>query len=286
MLPAMSSGVSGGGTARGRIIDACVFEPSPCSNLGLIRPPYDQPTEAGPNEARKGEGSFADAIEAMNLAGVRAALVVLHKEVEEFLRVRAHHSGRLYGWAHYDSLQPERGLESVRSLCEGHIEAFLGVATAFPCFEQDPRLKVFVPLYEYCIRRGLPVLFRLTGGGGTGALSRPLAVGVLASVYPRLRIVCLQEDAGGGEEMRDLLVRFPNLFLATNLGPGLGDTPDMQALVRAVGSRKIMFASGRRDTTSSYGRGIESLSRLAWWHRSNVGWRAAARVFGSRIRES
>ena len=285
MLSAMSADVSRGGAARGRIIDACVFEPSLCSSLGLFRSPHDQHSEAEPNEARGGEGLLADAIEAMNLAGVRAALVVLQKEVGDFLRVRAKHSGRLFGWAHYDSLQPERGLETVRALCEGHTETFLGVATAFPCFEQDPRLRAFAPLYEYCIQRGLPVLLRLTGGPRTGAPSRPLAFGVLASVYPRLRIVCLHDDAGGGVEMSDLLLRFPNLFLATNFGPGRDDTPDMQRLVRAVGSRKIMFASGRREATSSYDRGMEALSRLPRWHRANVGWRAAARVFGSRVCE-
>jgi predicted TIM-barrel fold metal-dependent hydrolase len=222
----------------------------------------------------------------MNRAGVRAALVVLDQEVEEFLRVRARLPGRLYGWAHYDSRQPERGLEAVRALCEGHAEAFLGVATAFPCFGQDPRLKAFVPFYEYCMERELPVLFRSGEGPHAGAPARPLAFGVLAMVYPRLRIVCLQENADERDEMAGLLARFPNLFLATNPGHVRGDSPDMRARVRALGSRKIMFASGGRETGVPCDRNVEALSRLAWWHRANVGWRTATRVFGSRIWES
>jgi predicted TIM-barrel fold metal-dependent hydrolase len=226
------------------------------------------------------------AIEAMNRAGVRAALVVIDQEVEEFFRVRARHPSRLYGWAHYDSLQPERGLVAVRALCEGHAEAFVGVATAFPCFGQDPRWKAFVPFYEYCMQRGLPVLFRSGGGPHTRASARPLAVGVLATVYPRLRIVCLREDADEGDEIAGLLARLPNLFLAANPGPVRDDSPDMRTRVRTVGSRKIMFASGGRETGVPYDRSVAALSRLAWWHRANIGWRTATRVFGPRIWES
>jgi len=283
MSPVASSAVPRKASAPARIVDACVYESSLRFRLGLSHPPHDPHNGATPDETGQEAEGFADTIEAMNRAGVRAALTVLDSEVEGFLQYRTRHAGRLYGWAPYDSLRPERGLEAVRALCEGHAEAFLGVATAFPCFGQDPRLKAFAPFYAYCIQHGLPVLFRLNGGLRDGAAVRPLAFGVLATVYPRLRIVCLQENAGEGDELRELLPRFPNLFLATSLDPGRGDVPDTRALIRDVGSRKIMFASGGRETTASYDRAMKALSQLRWWHRGNVGWRAAGRVFGPRI---
>ena len=286
MPSAVGSAVASGGSARSRIVDACVYEPSLRSSLGLSLSSHDQQTESARHEASEERVHVGGAIEAMDRAGVRAALVVLDQEVEEFLRVRARQPRRLYGWAHYDSLRPERGLETVRALCEGHAEAFVGVATAFPCFGQDPRLKAFVPFYEYCMQRELPVLFRSDGGPHARASARPLAVGVLATVYPRLRVVCLQENADEGDETTGLLAQFPNLFLAANPGTIRGDSPNLRARVRTVGSRKIMFASGGRETGVPYDKSVAALSRLAWWHRANIGWRTATRVFGPRIWES
>ena len=226
----------------------------------------------------------------MNRVGVRTSCVVLRQEVEEFLRLRTRHPGRLAGWAHYDSLQPERGLDAVRALCEGHAEAFVGVATAFACFGQDPRLKVFIPLYEYCVQHGLPVLLRAEGGVQAEMSPRPAAFGVLATVYPRLTIVCLHDGAVELAGTASLLARFPNLFLAASGGResgGIspGELPDLAALVRAVGSRQIMFASGGRVAAVSADRSLEALSGVPWRHRANVRWRTAVRVLGPRIPE-
>jgi predicted TIM-barrel fold metal-dependent hydrolase len=269
------------------MVDACTYEPSLQSSLGLLRPPDDLPVGG---ERRARPGHLADLIGVMNRAGVRTACVVLCQHVEEFLRLRAQHPGRLAGWAHYDSTQPERGLDAVRRLCEEHAEAFVGVATAFACFGQDPRLKVFAPLYEYCVRCGLPVLLR-TGGVPTAEISpRPAAFGVLASVYPRLRLVCLRDGAGELVGMADLLARFPNLFLATNGGrkpddASPGESPSLAAKLRAVGSRQIMFASGGRIAGVPTDHSLQLLSRVPWRHRANVGWRTAVRLFGRRILE-
>ena len=277
--------VPGGAPAGGRIVDACLYEPSLRSGLGLLQPAKDPAADSG---TQVEAGRLAGVVEAMNRVGVRTTCVVLRQEVEEFLRLRARHPGRLVGWAHYDSLQPERGLDAVRALCEGHAEAFVGVATAFACFGQDPRLKVFAPLYEYCVQHGLPVLLRADGGPQAEMSSRPAAFGVLATVYPRLRLVCLR---GGAVELAgtaDLLARFPNLFLATNGGresdgASRGELPDLAALVRAVGSRQIMFASEGRVVAVSADRSLEALSGVPWRHRANVSWRTAVRVFGPRL---
>ena len=276
------------GEAAGRIVDACLYEPPLRSELGLLRPTEDPAADGG---TQVEGGRLAGVVEAMNRIGVRTTCVVLRQEVEEFLRLRARHPGRLVGWAHYDSLQPERGLEAVRALCEGHADAFAGVATAFVCFGQDPRLKVFAPLYEYCARHGLPVLLRAEGGPQAEMPPRPTAFGVLAAVYSRLRLVCLHDGAIELAGTVDLLGRFPNLFLATNGGrksdgASPGELPDLAGLVRAVGSRQIMFASGGRLlAAASTDRRLEALSGVPWRHRANVSWRTAVRVFGPRLLE-
>ena len=277
--------VPGGAPPAGRIVDACLYEASLRSGLGLLQPAEDPAADSG---TQVEAGRLAGVVEAMNRVGVRTTCVVLHQEVEEFLRLRAQHPGRLAGWAHYDSLQPDRGLDSVRALCEGHAEAFVGVATAFACFGQDPRLKAFAPLYEYCVQHGLPVLLRAEGGPQAGMSSRPTAFGVLATVYPRLRLVCLHDGAAELAGTAGLLARFPNLFLATNGGresdaASSGELPDLAALVRAVGSRQIMFASGGRVVVVSTDRSLAALSGVPWRHRANVSWRTAVRMFGPRL---
>ena len=279
--------VPGEAPAAGRIVDVCLYEPSLRSGLELLQPAEDSLADSG----TQGEAGRLDGVvEAMNRVGVRTTCVVLHQEVEEFLRLRAQHPGRLVGWAHYDSLQPERGLDAARALCEEHAEAFVGVATAFACYGQDPRLKVFAPLYEYCVQHGLPVLLRAEGGPQAEMSPRPAAFGVLATVYPRLRIVCLHDTAAKLAGTAGLLARFPNLFLATNGGrksdsASPGELPDLAALVRAVGSRQIMFASGGRAVAASADRNLEALSGVPWRHRANVGWRTAVRVLGPRLLE-
>src|SRR5512136_2053316 len=98
--------------------------------------------------------AFSDLLADMDRALVTTSLVVLQEETAEYFRLAARHPGRLYGVAYYDSRSPRQGLERLQSLCDGHSALILGVVTAFPYFRQDPRLKDFVPLYEYCMRRG------------------------------------------------------------------------------------------------------------------------------------
>jgi len=150
----------------------------------------------------------------------------------------------------------------------------LGVATAMPWFDQDPRLRDFVPLYEFCAERGLPVQFH-GGDDAAEAAPRPMAFAVLARNYPRLKVIC-QYRAGWRGEARALLTRFPNLFLRV-------DGLSLHTLLRATGSRNLLFGSDWWGREASYFERVEAVRRLPWWQRHNVGWRTGVRVYGSRI---
>jgi len=260
MAQSVDAGTSGAKAIspnRRMLVNACAYELRLAERLGLATDPACV--------------DFETFLETMDRAGIAKSVIVLDDITEEFRAVHRR-TGRLYALVHYDSGEPTRGLESLRAVCEGNPDIVRGVATAFPCFGQDPRLKVFGPLYAYCLEQRLPVLIRLTGGRAAVPI-RPIACGVLAGLYPELRIVCLDE-AGHGAELAPALPKLTHLFLATH---GNGTRMDLERLVRAMGSRQLMFATGagRIDETE-----IASVGRLPFWYRNNVAWRTATRVFG------
>ena len=244
--------------------------------------------EAGPDLPRGEAAKLSDLIEDMDRARVTSSLVVLHEEPAEFFRLATEHPGRLYGLAYYDSLSPRQGLERVRSLCEDHPDLILGVTTAFPCFDLDPRMNDFAPLYEYCLQRDLPVQFHPGGEPGAGEARGPMAIGVLARTYPRLKMVCLHAGGRWHGEMPGWLRRFPNLFLQVEALQhaeleGDGEPRALRALLRAAGSGRVMYGSDWRGRTDHYFQRVEVMRRLPWWQRQDVAWRTAVRVYGPRI---
>lgn len=264
------------GLSPGRILDTQVCDvPLSRKVPGLFRHAGGALATAGQRPEESEAAKLSDLIEDMDRARVTASLVVLHEETDEFFRLAAQHPGRLFGLAHYDSLSPRRGLERVQALCSEHPAQILGVMTAMPRFGQDPRLRDFIPLYEYCGERGLAIQF--CGGGDTTGeeADRPMAFAVLARTNPRLNVVCRYTESWCGEAIT-LLRRFPNLFLQV-------DGPSLHTLVRAAGSRKLLFGSDWRGREARYFERVEAVRRLPWWQRQNVGWRTAARVYGPRI---
>ncbi len=257
----------------GRILDTHVFE-APLSRKApeLFRDASGALAMAD-RHAEEMEAKLSDLIEDMDRARVDASLVVLHEETDEFFHLAAQYTGRLFGLAHYDSLSPRRGLEWVQALCHDHPGLILGVTTAMPWFGQDPRLRDFVPLYEFCAERGLPVQFH---GGNDAAEGAPrlMAFAVLARSYPRLKLVCRYRGDWRGEAAV-LLNRFPNLFLQV-------DGLTLHTLLCATGSRKLLFGSDWRGREASYFERVEAVRRLPWWQRRNVAWRTAVRVYGPR----
>ncbi|MBI4736403.1 MAG: amidohydrolase family protein [candidate division NC10 bacterium] len=265
----------------GRIIDTHAHDVPLSRKLPRLFSHLDRMLPAGDALRRQSESAeLSDLIEDMDRARVTSCLVVLHQETAEFFRLAAAHPGRLYGLAYYDSLSPRRGLEQVRSLREDHPHLILGVATAFPCFDQDPRMNDFAPLYEYCLQRDLPVQFHPGGDPGPGEARGPMAIGVLARTYPRLKLVCLHAGERWQGETPGWLRAFPNLFLEVE---GDGEPRVLRALLRAFGSRNLMFGSGWRGRTENYVHRVEVVRRLPWWQRRNVAWRTAVRVYGPRI---
>lgn len=269
-----------GHAGRG-VIDIQAYDVPLARKLPRLFTHLDRALPAGdPRFAQGGAAKLSDVIEDMDRARVTISLVVLHEETAEFLRLAAAHPGRLYGLAYYDSLSPVRGLEQVRSLREDHPDLILGVTTAFPCFDQDPRMNEFAPLYEYCLQRDLPVQFHPGGDPGAGEARGPMAIGVLARTYPHLKLVCLHAGERWQGETPGWLRAFPNLFLEVE---GDGEPRVLRALLRAFGSRNLMFGSGWRGRTENYVHRVEVVRRLPWWQRRNVAWRTAVRVYGPRI---
>jgi predicted TIM-barrel fold metal-dependent hydrolase len=253
----------------------------------LSKPPSGTLPAAAPNLQQMEAARLPDLLQDMDRAGVTASLVVLYEETDEFFRLASEHPGRLFGLAYYDSLDPGAGLERVRALCDGSPALAVGVSTAYGHFRQDPRLKEFTPLYEYCIRRGLPVQVHLGTDPASEDGLRPTAVGVLARTYPGLRLVC-RFLGQGIYELPEILWAFSNLFFQVD---GLGRTGpkgdqavgDLRSLVRTVGSHRLMFGSGWQGTDPDYPRRLEMIRQLPWWRRRDVCWRTAARVYGPRL---
>ncbi len=262
------------GLGPGRILDTHVFE-APLSRKApdLFRDASGTLAMAD-RHAEEMEARLSDLIEDMDRACVDASLVVLHEETDEFFHLAAQHTGRLFGLAHYDSLSPPRGLEWVQALCNDHPALILGVTTAMPWLGQDPRLRDFAPLYEFCAERGLPVQFHAGNDAAEGA-PRLMALAVLARSYPRLKLVCRYHEGWRGEAVV-VLNRLPNLFLQV-------DGLSLHTPLRATGSRKLLFGSDWRGREASYFERVEGVRRLPWWQRRNVAWRTAVRVYGPRI---
>jgi predicted TIM-barrel fold metal-dependent hydrolase len=277
------------GLGPGRVIDTHAHDVPPSRKLPLLFTRLDRALPAGDPRFPQGEAAkLSELIEDMDRARVTSCLVVLHEETAEFFRLAAEHPGRLYGLAYYDSLSPRQGLERVRSLREDHPDLILGVTTAFPCFDQDPRMSDFAPLYEYCLQRDLPVQFHPGDGPDMEEAGRPMAIAVLARAYPRLRLVCLHAGGRWHEEMSGWLRRFPNLFVQVEALQhaeleGNGEPRALRALLRAAGSGRVMFGSDWRGRTEHYFQRVEVVRHLPWWQRQNVAWRTAVRVYGPRI---
>lgn len=277
------------GFGAGRIIDTHAHDVPLSRKLPRLFSHLDRVLPAGDALRHRSEAAkLSDLIEDMDRARVTISLVILHQEPAEFFRLAAGHPGRLYGLAYYDSLSPRQGLEQVRSLCEDHPDLILGVTTAFPYFDQDPRLRDFAPLYEYCLQRDLPVQFHPGGDPGAGEARGPMAIGVLARTYPRLKLVCLHAGARWQGEMPGWLRGFPNLFLQVEAlhdseAEGDGEPRSLRALLRAFGSRRLMFGSDWWGRTEHYFHRVEAARRLPWWQRQDVAWRTAVRVYGPRI---
>src|SRR5574337_1152207 len=254
------------GLGPGRIVDARACDvPALPGAPGPARDAHEAPVAVGQHPEAPGRASLSDLIEDMDRAAVTASLVVLPEQ----------HPGRLFGLAYYDSLSPLQGLERVRISCSDHPGLIVGVVTAMPRFGQDPRLRDFVPLYEYCMERGLPVQFHGGNDPGGEEAGRPMALAVLARTYPRLNVVCRSSGSWHGEALT-FLHRLPNLFLQVD-----GLSP--HALLRAAGGRKLLFGSHWRGREAGYFEQLDAVRRLPWRLRQDVGWRTAVRVYGPRI---
>ncbi len=270
----------------GRVIDVCAYDVPMARKLpGLIRILGDAPTGTG----EAGGSSEADGLTAliavMDRAGVLTSLVVLQEGVADFLRLAAAHPGRLSGLAYFDLLQPRDSLERVRALCEAHPTWIAGIHTVVPTDGPDPRDRALAPLYGYCLARALPIQFRVGGGNDSGQDAHIMALAVLASCYPALKVICL---GGSPQTERTRVLRTPpNLFFeaggVTKAVGKEGTARDASDLRGVVGSRRLLFGSGWPVGRAAYPARVAALRRFFWWQRQHVAWRTAARIYGPRI---
>jgi predicted TIM-barrel fold metal-dependent hydrolase len=274
-----------------RIIDVHVHDVPLPRKLPALFQQLTERLQAGEAWRERVErAKLSELIEDMDRAGVTTSLVVLHEETDEFLRLAAQHPGRLFALAYFDSLSPREGLERVRALCDVRPDLILGVETTLPLLRQDPRMRDFVPLYEFCLERELPVQFHL-GEVDTGeAAARPTAFGVLAASYPRLKVVCLHPGGPWHPELPGLLRQFPNLFLAVTGLSGCeagrdGSPRTLRELLRHAGSRTLILGTAWLGRNATYVDSVNTVRGLPWWQRRNVCFRTAARVYGARLLE-
>lgn len=276
------------GWDRGPVIDVFAHDvPLSRKIPALVRHSTPTPPPRDPRSRQGEEAKLSELIEDMDRAGVKTSLLVIHEQVDEFLSLAARHPDRLFGLAYFDSLSPRQGLERVRSLWNDHRDLIRGVRTAMPMFHQDPRLRDFVPLYQYCLERDLPVQYYIDGGPEEAA-AQPTPYGVLAVSYPRLRIICLHAGGPWHPELPGYLRRFPNLYAAVGGSPGPdaegnGGSRTSRELLRQAGSRQLMFGSNWLGRDPTYLQAVERAQSLPWWQRRNVCWRTAVRVYGARI---
>jgi predicted TIM-barrel fold metal-dependent hydrolase len=255
------------GLGPGRIVDAHACDVSVLQGIPVV-PPSQGETPAPP-------ASLSGLIEDMDRAGVTASLVAIREETAEFSRLAGQHPGRLFGLAYYDSLAPSRGLARVQALCHDQPGLIVGVATAMPRFGQDPRLREFAPLYQFCMERDLPVQFHGGNDPGGEEAVRPTAFAVLARTYPRLKVIYRSSRDWHGEAPT-LLHRVPNLFVQA-------DGPSVPSLLLAVDSRRLLFGSHRQGRDAAYFEDVKVVRRLPWRARHDVGWRTAVRLYGPRL---
>jgi len=268
------------------IIDARVHESPLSRKLPLHSHNLHKPS---PGESldtqREVESGLYSLLEDMNRADVAVSLVALSEETGNFFQLAAQNPNRLFGLASYNPLSPRQGLDRIEELRASHPTLIAGVIAAIsgPC--QDPRRKDFAPLYEYCMQHDLPIQFCLEDSAAGARSVQPVAFAVLARAYPRLKVVCEYAESWD-ENATEYLRRFPNLFLQVAGLPQMerNEIPRMlETLVRTVGSRKLLFASDWRGRDPTYFQRVESVRRLPWWQRRNIGWSTAVRVYGPRI---
>ncbi len=242
---------------RAGIVNACAFGPHLAQRLASSRTPSWE--------------SLDGLVQSMDRAGVSQTLVVLEEISEEFQAVQGR-TGRLQALAYYDSEDPVRGLSAVQAMVESVPAGVLGIAAAFSWYGQDPRLNAFGPLYAYCLERRLPIVIG-SPDSSRQADNYAMACGVLASLYPGMRVICLEPASNLDPPVRSF-PRLPNLFVAA-----AGDRPGLALaeLVRAVGSRQIMFATGTAPVTPAQ---VSAIRGLPFQHRNNVAWRTAGRAYG------
>lgn len=110
------------------------------------------------------------------------------------------------------------------------------------------------PVYETCLRLGMPILSQAGLGLGvphpTDPWGRPSHWTQVLSTFPGLHVVLAHLAKGFEDELRALMYRFPTLYTDTSLrlsglsGPGAPDAADhLVAYFREIGIERVLLGS-------------------------------------------
>src|SRR2546423_5116437 len=152
----------------------------------------------------------------MRTAEVDTSLLVTWAEdVAVVAQQAARLPGKLYCLVWFDSRQPVDSLNQLVTLADQFPSIVIGAKTVFPYLRQHPLQPEFMPFYNFCQERGLPIQFHFGGSPVMEALCHPNLFAVLARAFPRLTIVCLHTGGGWSRELPNLLRYHPNIHVET-----------------------------------------------------------------------
>ncbi|MCU0268679.1 MAG: amidohydrolase family protein [Acidimicrobiales bacterium] len=178
----------------------------------------------------------------MDRHGVERAMLGVRPEREDAIRAIREHPERFYG--SYD-VDPNGGMEAVRSIEAMHAEYGIRAVTTFPAGCQVPiNDKRYYPVYAKCVELDLPI-FITAGVPGPRVPMAPQKVEYLDEVcwfFPELTIVTRHGCEPWVDLAVKLMVKWPNLHYSTS---AFAPKHYPEAIIRYANTRgadKILYA--------------------------------------------
>ena len=195
-----------------------------------------------PVTAKRGADPVGDVMREMDKYNIERALLPILDDAS--IEAVTKHSDRFLGCSFLD---PNQGMDAVRTLVMHHEKYGSRAATIFPC-GYNPAVpindKKAYPIYAKCVELGLPVFIN-AGVPGPRVPYEPQFTGLLDEVcwfFPELTVVMRH----GAEPWTDLAVklmlRWPNLYYSTSAFAPKHYPKDIIDYANTRGADKIIYA--------------------------------------------